>query len=411
MIAKLGNKKIIWDYILIYLVLLFKTGFYFIGAGNSITAPILFILLLLTCIKRHNHVDKNVFNIVVVLFILFNITGVFQGYPATSLFINYLLVLFTSMCLVTLFGRFEYLCKFSDVIFAISVVSLGAWVVMAVGIPISQFFPALVRDDGFYVHHAILTCIPTYTFEGSIRTQGIFWEPGAFQIMIIISMIVDIYRNDIEKIWCRRLIFTFTLVTTFSTTGLMCVLFVYLLIFNEVKKYRALFTVSFIMAILFLFVNMISSDSDLFNRIFMQKYTEAIDYEYGSGSLGTAAVRIDGVVVPIMHFLESPIIGIGEVGYERMSKIVGHTMFTCTPINLWVKYGFFYGLICYIGLFRTMNLKNKNFKEAFLLVLALLLCVSSEELAYNTILVTFVLFGFKKNDYYSIQYKYLNKIR
>jgi hypothetical protein len=392
-----------WDYVLVYLILLLKAGFYFIDNLNSITSPVLFGLLFITCIVRNKKPDNTILLISFTLFILYNLSGLARGFPQANLYINYVLNLLISICVVSLYNRTEYLRVFSDVVYVISVVSLIFWILLTAGIPIADFFPILTRQDGTSVHHILLTCVNTSVYAGMLRTQGIFWEPGAFQIMIIISLVIDAYRSDIAKVWRRRLLFSLTLITTFSTTGIICLILAYLIVFNKQKSNKYLMILGYFSLVVSLIANYASSDSELLNRIFGQKFQEASDYQLGSGSAGTAAVRIDGILVPLMYFVESPIFGIGEEGYEAMRNFVGHSMFTCTPVNLFVRYGIFYAIICYVGLFKAMNLKSKKLSESLLIIVTLILCVSSEEIAYNTILIIFVLLGYKKEK--SLLYK------
>ena len=386
-----------WDYVLVYLILLLKAGFYFIDNLNSITSPVLFSLLLITCIVRNKKPDKTVLVISFILFILYNLSGLVSGFPQRNLYINYVLNLLISIFVVSLFDRSEYLRLFSDVVYVISIASLVFWLFFMAGIPVADYFPVLTRADGASVHHIMLTCVNTSVYSGVLRSQGVFWEPGAFQIMIIISLIIDVYRDDIVKVWRRRLIFALTLITTFSTTGIICLVLAYLIAINKQKSNNYLMILGYSILVVLLIVNTISSDSVLLDRVFGQKFQEASDYQLGSGSTGTTSVRLDGILVPLMYFAESPIFGIGEEGYDAMRSFVGHDMFTCTPVNLFVRYGIIYAIICYIGLFKVMNLKPKKLSESLLIIITLFLCVISEELAYNTILVIFILLGYKQN--------------
>ena len=121
-----------------------------------------------------------------------------------------------------------------------------------------------------------------------------------------------------------------------------------------------------------------------------------LDYQVGVSTY--ASSRIDSIILPLRYFINNPFLGIGERGYAEISAIVGHSMFTCTPVNYIAKYGLLFGAISYWGMIRFFYIKNLSIINSILLALCILITLSSEAFTLNPILTCMILYGFGGNE-------------
>lgn len=386
-------KKITYEHFLIYLLILFKMGHFFTDNMNSVTAPLL-LFLLLFCKKRGTR-SKTVIGVTLALFLLTNITYAATGFPVPSQYIVLIINLLTPVLFTFAMTPQIFMRKFSEVVLVVSAFSIVTWFLTFIHFPFQLIAPTLTNTNGFECQFIILSFI--HSVSGDLpRLQGIAWEPGAFQILIIISMLYQMYNIEGEdkKLFTKnRIIYSIAAFLTFSTTAYICLLMVYAIFLLRGKisfKVKALIlSITIPLVLVFL-----TGGGEIYQKVLGKKIAEAENYEMGSGSVGSSAVRIDGVLYPIMLYSQSPIVGVGDSGYETMERLAGHGMFTCTPINYFVKYGPIYGLFCFIGFLKLMRLNRKKFLESLFLILSLLMAVFSEQVAFNPLFTTLLLYGY-----------------
>jgi len=131
--------------------------------------------------------------------------------------------------------------KFSDWVYYLTLVSLVIYI-LRVAFPF--FFSSLTpiftpltaevyREQGWYGF------IFTYNHT-HLRNCGFMWEPGALAMVIIITLINYLYRNNF-KINFRIIILVISLLVTFSTMGYFSLLVILVLYVLHEKKYMLLF--------------------------------------------------------------------------------------------------------------------------------------------------------------------------
>lgn len=390
-------KKITYDHFLIYLLILFKMGHFFTDNLNALTAPLLILFLLLA--KKRNVICKPVIYVVVALFVLTNITYFFKGFPSTSQYIVLIVHLITPVLFLRRMNAADFMEKFSEIILVICLFSIVAWFLCLVRFPFSSIAPTLTNTNSYKCQFLILAFVQD-SIDGLPRLHGLAWEPGAFQILITISMLFQMYNIESERnrlITRNRIIFTIAAILTFSTTGYISLFLVYLLLFlkSQLGKSIRVFCIILISVGCFFFIN---EAGEIYNNVFGKKLAEMALYEPGADKVGTATTRMDSIVFPWMLFKQSPLVGIGDSGYEYISNLTGHSMFTCTPLNYFAKFGLIYGIICFLGFVKLTKLKGKTIIESTLLLLTLLLTVISEQVAFNPLFTTLILYGYSMNS-------------
>ena len=121
--------------------------------------------------------------------------------------------------IVTYYDKKQYISVFNKVIYLIAVVAIITEVV-AYSIPsLFNLFPTVVNTANYSFSYFFIGSM-RYSFLGSklIRAGGIFWEPGAFAIYLVIALMFELFF--VEKTKTKRLVvYALTLLLTFSTTG------------------------------------------------------------------------------------------------------------------------------------------------------------------------------------------------
>lgn len=196
------------------------------------------VILLLNNIKT---IFRKDFYILLLLFFLFFIPIVLDLFNITSEFkysLSNLMYPFTFLCGYFIGKKYDYeyfMFLFERVIFIFACLSL---------IGMSVFF---ISPNSIYN-------FPTYTFNGAthrtilffnyllvgdwmaVRNTGIAWEPGVFQLLLNMGLLISIRSTQKNRIF-KLSIYIISIYFTKSTVGLLLLAINVLLILKENKKY------------------------------------------------------------------------------------------------------------------------------------------------------------------------------
>ena len=297
---------------------------------------------------------------------------------------------------------------YSNILLVICSASLLCYVLLSLGIPFYQYFPILTNSAGASAHFLVLTDIWTIgsSSTGFNRAMGIFWEPGAFQAMITFAAIVDLYRDIPRKLLNYRMIIYFlTIVITYSSTGYVSLLLLLLLFVKTKTKYSMIYLTILCFASFFILTYLYTTASGFLFHTMFGKFEAIETFMSGGETTASESTRIESVIYPLKYFLESPIVGYGVSGEQQMSRQLQHSMFTCTIVNYFAKFGLLYGFIHMVGFFKLLKLNKKWILEALLLTLLVIVTTISEALDYNPVLEICMLYGFMNTRYFHSQIK------
>ncbi len=389
-------------YVITYLLLLLKAGFFFNENLSAITSIAFLVLLLFLKQHRHCIINSVAVKFVIALIVLQFLTQCVCGFPQATVYflgiVNILTVLlYVSVMPLEIFPR-----VFSNIILSVSIVSLVCVLSGRLGFPFYQYFPVLTNSQGHSVYFLGLSEVWTSynSAFGANRLQGIFWEPGAFQAFIIFAALFDIYRINVNKEkLIRLLVYAITIFFTYSTTGYICILIVGIIYIIQLSRYSWL-SLIVVIPIGFILIMSFSSQSDDFLYYTMFGKLDEANAALSSGAENTASSRVDAIVYPLEAFAESPVFGIGVEGKKELSQQLGHSIFTCTPVNYFANFGLLCGLIHLFGFISFLRLKRKTALEAIVLLICVFSTTMSESLAFNPILEVLCIYG-----YYIYYYK------
>ncbi len=222
MIISNGNK--LWDYFLVYLLLLLGAGFVFRHLYNKYTIPIYLLLLLVTVVKRDIKLKYDVLIPTCAMIYLILLTAILTGLGSFDRYIYCIISLLIAYIITQIFCYRNFCIIFSDIIFVICIVSIIGWLLMKVAPTVIMLFPKIINSSRIEAYFLGLAVIEAPTYIGyQNRIQGIFWEPGAFQTMIVFAILCDwfVNENGNKK---RYVVYFIAIVLTFSTTGYICIL-------------------------------------------------------------------------------------------------------------------------------------------------------------------------------------------
>lgn len=396
-------KKNYWiQYVMLYLTLLFKTGFVFFEKYSRYTSIFLLLFLLLASIyyeKKISYKSLIFFSIVTVSIML---SWLFCGLPLIEEITLVLLNLATILLLVNFFSREDFSFIYSNLLFIMAIFSIIGWILISTNLSIYKYLPALTNSQNRTGHFAIFAIISDLSETGAQRAQGIFWEPGAFQCFLIVAMIIESLKKRSMKTILKEIVFSLAIFLTFSTTGIVClaIFWVYFLNKNQKQNIKVVGYILIIIAATLIFLLMSENITGYLRFAIVDKIKQVFNYRQGVGS--AASSRVDSIIYPIkicFANIKYLIFGYGLDGMLEIKNIVGHTMLTCTPINYLFKYGICLAVLSCISFFRLVRSWKLSLIDFVVLCLLILLTVSTEELTLNPVLLCYLFWGFTSKSH------------
>lgn len=390
------TKSNLYGYLAVYFLLLFKAGFYFVEQSNIITAPLFFLFLLFIATQTNNGgliLDVENIRVSIVLVILICITNIFCGWSTAKEFFNLIINLFTAVFFVSIIPKKLFIKAYCDIIIYISIASTIGWILMTFFPSFFNIFPKLVNTLDRIGYFCGLTIVSDFSDAGMQRTQGIFWEPGAYQCLVVIAMLLEKYYYQTPHRRIRILINSVAIILSFSTTGYIALVLVWMLMLSKDKKGfhigRIILIAFFAVMLYFVFGSRLSGQlwyTIKFKIEGMLNYKNATNY--------SITARAGSIIEPLKLFILSPIVGIGEKGYNKIIETVG--LATCTPVNYICKYGIVFALINFYGFYKFIKTKGMRLIEMLFIIFTICISFLSETFFMNPILSIFMLYGYKR---------------
>jgi len=288
-----------------------------------------------------------------------------------------IIVLFSFMAyyFIALITQERFVYIFIKIVFVLSVISLvffsltySSVFMNFISTKVAIYFTSLGSKESEFQDIKQSTNILIYNFKDYAfaynRNSGPFWEPGMFAIFVNVALYFNLI---IEKTFFsfRNIIFLLTIITTFSTTGYIALIFallIYLLLYSK-SKLNLVYIFCLIFGAIF-----------IANLDFMQ--VKILEQLQGSETNGVS--RFGAVLVHLKLISEYPITGVGD----GASKIISNYTDADSTANgisfAFVKYGIPLGIIYYALLLKAcINImyyysKKKILGYAFFLLLLIL---------------------------------------
>ena len=237
--------------------------------------------------------------------------------------------------------------------------------------------PSLSNFLTFSVRNRTYANFGLFVYEvGMLRNCGFFWEPGAFQVFLNLALLIEISRKEPNK---RRIgLLLLSVVTTFSTTGYiaLALIFMLYLVKTENVDTKILFGVGGLIAVFCVFLVFkdqltVADENGLVGKIIY--FFDNKGYEYQSGMhLTTASIRFFSIIKPLECFFKHPVFGMGYQGLLTETFQFTRGAMSCTFVNWFAVYGFFFGLIMIIGYMNVARQSSTKNSMQFIVFLILL---------------------------------------
>lgn len=319
---------------------------------------------------------------------LVNNDDVYQ-YGILIIYIFVAFIIYTSL-------DFKYFIKvFIKIMYFLCCFSLVTYILTLTFPSIICFFPVYINSQGLPVHNLFFSVVSISSY--STRNFGLFWEPGAYQTIINLALMFELFAYRKPRIK-YMVIFLITIVTTMSTTGyivggLLCIGYI---ISNKdktidtIKHNKKNLFILIILLVLVVIIYMRLPDIykfQLFGKL------EILYNEPSLGNYTSTTTRIDSIVIPIKIFFKSPIWGLGYEFFYNFTRENGVTMTTCTLVNWFALFGFMWGIICTLLLCANVKAFKTNLFVKIVLIIVLILIIFSEDYHRNPFIYYFIFAG------------------
>lgn len=134
----------------------------------------------------------------------------------------------------------KFIAYYNKIILFLAVTSLIVWVMLNIDAGWGRKFNvihdyAYSRYYDMHIYAAAYNVVEYHTESGTIRNNSIFWEPGAYQLFLNLSIFFDLIYS--KKTMNLGIIIKITaLLTTFSTTGYIILGLIIVLKYLNLKK-------------------------------------------------------------------------------------------------------------------------------------------------------------------------------
>lgn len=235
--------------------------------------------------------------------------------------------------------------------------------VLSETITVSQFTNS--ADHSFY--NFGLAYAPTWWWY--YRNYGIFREPGVYQFFIIIALYMNMYMIKWSRTWISwfySILLSITMITTYSTNGVVELLLIWSVLFFDKKLYEIPWIkIIALMGTLFLVSITVYSLMEqtllyvFFDRVFSKLFSHTI----------SMSARVKAIIVDLYLFLNKPFLG--DKLATVLHSVDHNTTSTMIMFAIWGIVGGFFHVAGWIAL-----VWEKNRKIWINLVLLLVLFMS-----------------------------------
>lgn len=243
-----------------------------------------------------------------------------------------------------------------------------------------------------------------YRVEAPDRNTGVFWEPGAFQAFLNLSLLFVLFDGQIKRHYKIALsaILVLTIVTTYSTTGYIVCTLVFTATLIENLKTPSPRNVALVLIGMLLIIQG-------FQTFVIDDERISSKFQKGEKNYGSFEDRLNASMVDVELMINAPVFGVGVGSYmekrEEQEMRLGRAAET-TP-NTYSGIGALFGLLFLIfylaHYFKFCRLLTKNPVPLMLIFSGVFLMFSTESFIYLKLSHFFFWYGLILQQTVSIQ--------
>lgn len=279
--------------------------------------------------------------------------------------------------------------SFCTIMRLIAIVSLVCWLSNAVVRTIS-FLPTITNVLGLQYKCLFLTNVPVKV-NLARRNLGPFWEPGAFQVYLIVALYFTLFIRKNKKKWIDTGIFIATALSTLSGAALIPIILLisaYLFDNKNIKGFA------------------LSIASGLFLVLLMSTggFEEIMHKLSGDNSTNSLAFRVVALEGAWKGFLSNPLFGSSPEQNDLIKSVLSQQYIGSdysSNANTFVNYLAYYGI--YVGGFMILNsfrlaLRSVDSKvSAIIVFLAYFLTTSNENMTSSLLIGVLAIYGWMES--------------
>lgn len=403
------DNKIIYLSIFLYFLMFFSNDTYLFGTNaNSMFVSLARYYMILCCfilVVFFGSAEKLIKdNKKLLYYLAFCLVFLVVCYLNNDL-LNYIIIkllCFTIGYLISCkFSLKQFAVAFVNVISFIVICALGMVFIAYISPNIVRMFPKITNTAEVGIHTVLFAGMDERMLDIPFkRINGIFWEPGVFQIYINLALIFQLFF--MKKISRRKtVILLLGLFFTFSTTGIIVIAWLAIIYLISDKKRltklkKNLLPVTAGIAIVGILLFAFDSEHMLWNMFFEK-------FKTMNTTNGTAMVRKAGIITNIEIALANPIHGIGiqNMKQEFLIRTAASPYLafwthqnTNTLLAQYSTHGILFGLLFTLGTYRFCKLFSNRRIIYVAIFIAIAMLYMGENLQYSTLPFIIVFFGF-----------------
>lgn len=298
------SRASLFDAVLVFLAILLSKSLYFeLFFNNTILIPFFISSFALIIISNKINVRLVLFFFIFVFVVLIN------NEVRMFSFVSLIMRLWIAIFLVSYLSFEKFAKIFTDLVLVVGVVSLLTFPIIF--FDIDSPLPDFVATDGRYLRNFIFFGVSENFIEYKIyRNSGLWWEPGAFQIFVMLGFFFSIINKEVSK--SKYFLFLVVIFSTQSTAGIF--LFFFLSIYLIFQK-ASLLQIN----ILLLFF--------VFSLVFI--LVPEIDDKFNGDGFHSASSRVSDVLISFELLMDNLWFGYGygnqiEVAIPFGEKLLGY---------------------------------------------------------------------------------------
>lgn len=418
LIKPFANEKVskVIDYIAVILIFYCQTDALLFSLNDKMRIfefLILFVVfLVLLCKYLSNKHILSIFyskafliatllSLIVVFSLLVNVNNIFNIHRYFFTIIN----LYLSVIIVLTINFKPFLKAFLFVLLIFSLSSFFIYLIYVIKPTFFSFMPVIKNTAGYDFNFCFVSSVLVKDRAGlHSRNYGIFREPGVFAVFLLFAIIISLFKGDTlfvkkRSSFVASCVFSVTLLSTKSTTGIFCFAIILVLFFFYKVKKNSLFFWIGLLAIIVLFVFSVYCVAA---KPAFVRNIEFLNLVYGKIDFNNISFvsRFFDQFATLLCALQNPLTGLGWGNhYSFITKLAAAYNYstnggTNTLFLLFSVYGSIFGVIYVYIAYNAFSKINLHGITTGLLFLVLLIAIFCEDLTNSLFIYLLPMLGY-----------------
>jgi hypothetical protein len=372
-----------------YLVLLILSS----GMGMSIFRatwyPLISLIFGLVVVIKYdiNLSKKRFLKILLLWFVYFVIVSLkFKSFHPRFM-VEMPILFFTAFVIFSIFNLKSFIRNYENIIFRLSLISLVFFIWQIVSrLSLISLFSSIDFNSGDSINFIVYTIHHRAVDNFFARNSGFCWEPGPFSSFVVIALFFRFLQNGV-KFDKRTFVYTLTIVSTYSSVGLLSLLVVVLWYYyvNNKVYFKYLLPI-YLFGIYLVFFNVTFLGYKIFSQAILAQDEINFYTKYGGNADGVSIGRFSGFLLNIEDLRNNPIFGFGGNFASTISSTNDLLISSTTGLGNWLSQFGFVGIVFFLyAWYRTSNF--------------ILLSFNCRGGIFFFVVILIIFFGFKLNYY------------